>query len=93
MQLNLFEIPPSSCDTDSKSYVNPSTNQMRYDLFQAYYDARRNKRNTISQLAFETNYESNLLQLYEEIIMRTYQIKPGVCFINFDPVTLLFPKL
>ena len=29
-------------------------------LFEAYFDCRRNKRNTINALAFETDYESNL---------------------------------
>jgi len=56
------------------------------DLFLAYYDARRNKRNTINALAFEMNYESNLLTLYDEIISRNYNIKPSICFINFSPV-------
>jgi RNA-directed DNA polymerase len=37
------------------------------DLFRAYYDARRNKRNTINALAFEMNYESNLLALHDDI--------------------------
>ena len=27
------------------------------DVFQAYYDARENKRNTLSQLRFEMNHE------------------------------------
>ena len=39
--------------------------QLLYDLFTAYYDARRNKRNTINQLRFEQNYESKLLALYQ----------------------------
>ena len=56
------------------------------DLFLAYYDARRNKRNTINALAFEMNYESNLLSLYDEIVSRKYNIKQSICFINFSPV-------
>ena len=56
------------------------------DLFIAYYDARRNKRNTINALSFELNYESNLFQLYEDIKERKYNIAPSICFINFDPV-------
>jgi hypothetical protein len=38
------------------------------DIFQAYYDARSNKRNTRSALRFEINYEQNLLQLHDELI-------------------------
>ncbi len=60
--------------------------QLLTDLFQAYYDARRNKRNTKNQLRFERNYESKLFVLYEEIINRKYTINPSICFINFDPV-------
>ncbi len=56
------------------------------DLFLAYYDARRNKRNTINALTFEMDYESNLLSLYDEIVSRKYKIRPSICFINFSPV-------
>lgn len=56
------------------------------DLFQAYYDARRNKRNTRSALDFEINYERNLLELHEQIMGRHYEIMPSDCFISFDPV-------
>jgi hypothetical protein len=82
MQLSLFD------DTTQEQPNLPSfeNKQLLYDLFQAYYDARRNKRNTISALQFEQNYESNLLELYEEIINRKYKIKPSVCFINYHPV-------
>jgi len=31
------------------------------DIFAAYYDARRNKRNTESQMKFEMNLEHNLM--------------------------------
>jgi hypothetical protein len=41
--------------------------RLLYDLFQAYYDARRNKRKTINALQFELNYEANLFQLYGDI--------------------------
>jgi len=60
--------------------------QLLKDLFAAYFDARRNKRNTINALAFEINFESNLFNLYEEIITGKYKIKPSICFINFSPV-------
>lgn len=56
------------------------------DLFTAYFDARKNKRNTINALAFELNYESNLFKLYKEIRERKYEIATSICFINFDPV-------
>jgi len=45
-------------------------NQLLLDLFHAYYDARRNKRNKATSLAFEMNYESKLLILCNELVQR-----------------------
>lgn len=59
---------------------------LKEKLFIAYYDARRNKRNKLSQLSFERNYESNLLRLYEDIRDRQYELQPSICFIVNDPV-------
>ncbi len=56
------------------------------DLFRAYYDARRHKRNTRSQLAFEVDLEHNLIELYEQIKARSYRPSPGICFITDRPV-------
>ena len=33
------------------------------DLFNAYYDARQNKRNSMSQLRFEMRLEENLIEI------------------------------
>lgn len=82
MQLSLFN---DNTVPDKINSVN-FQRQLLYDLFKAYYDARRNKRNTYSALVFEKQYESNLFQLYNEIINQTYLLKPSVCFINFKPV-------
>ncbi|GHV22976.1 hypothetical protein FACS189428_5840 [Clostridia bacterium] len=60
--------------------------QLKLDLFQAYYDARRNKRNTINQLRFELDYEHHLLALYEELANRTYTITKSIAFIVNHPV-------
>jgi len=56
------------------------------DLFIAYYDTRKNKRNTVNSLAFEMDFESKLFALYEDIITDNYIISPSICFINFKPV-------
>src|SRR3989339_11755 len=60
--------------------------QLTEDLFRAYYDARRNKRNKKDVVKFEVNYERNLFVLAEEILDGKYQ--PGVssCFIVKKPV-------
>jgi RNA-directed DNA polymerase len=60
--------------------------QLLQDVFTAYYDARRNKRNTDSQVKFEMALEHNLVALYEEIRTRSYRPSPCICFITFDPV-------
>lgn len=55
-------------------------------LKECYYEARKHKRNTKSQLQFELNLESNLLELANQLYYRTYNMKPSVCFINEKPV-------
>jgi hypothetical protein len=56
------------------------------DLFTAYYDARRNKRNTANQLKFELKLEENLLHLYHQLVERTYKVGRSVAFIIEEPV-------
>ena len=56
------------------------------ELHKAYLDARKHKRNTINQLKFERNLEIELLSLCNELETRTYELKPGICFINELPV-------
>ncbi|HID68901.1 MAG TPA: hypothetical protein EYP35_00190, partial [Desulfobacterales bacterium] len=55
-------------------------------LFEAYYRARRNKRNTWNQLKFEIDFEHHLLQLAGEIRRRRYAPKPCIAFIVNKPV-------
>ena len=63
-----------------------TTEQIRTDLYQAYYDARANKRGTLAQLNFEVFLEHNLEELYLLLANRTYRVLPPYCFITFDPV-------
>jgi retron-type reverse transcriptase len=56
------------------------------DLFIAYYDARRNKRNTLNQLQFELRLEDNLLDLYHRLKNRTYRPGRSVAFVIEKPV-------
>jgi len=67
-------------------FPNYGRNQILHDLFLAYYDARRNKRNTINALKFEINYESNVLKLCDEILTGNYKPLPSICFIVNKPV-------
>ena len=72
MQTNLFE--------------NKYYDTFLYDLFQAYFDARKNKRNTINALSFETQFEDQIFKLYYKIIRRKYEPKPSICFVVNSPV-------
>ncbi|USN56663.1 MAG: hypothetical protein H6766_06645 [Candidatus Peribacteria bacterium] len=60
--------------------------ELLIDLFHAYYAARLTKRNTSSQLAFEIDYEEQLIALCDELLDESYQIGPSMCFIVYDPV-------
>ena len=55
-------------------------------LYRSYRDARRNKRNTRSQLRFESDLEHNLLELAVLLESREYAPLPSACFINELPV-------
>jgi RNA-directed DNA polymerase len=61
-------------------------NNLVHQLYLAYFDARKNKRNTHNQLAFEVNFESNLIQLADKIHSRAYTPKPSIAFIVNKPV-------
>jgi retron-type reverse transcriptase len=56
------------------------------DLFTAYHDARKNKRNTLNQLRFEMDAEANLYELYTQIRERRYAPKASIAFIVKSPV-------
>ena len=72
-QLELFE---RSIDED----------KITLDLFQAYFDARRNKRNTLNALEFERDFESQIFKLKDEILSLQYEPLPSICFLNKKPV-------
>ena len=65
---------------------NSSKQQLLLDIFQAYFDARVNKRQTANALAFEAGYEKKLFKLFEDIIYRRYKIGPSICFVVEKPV-------
>jgi len=72
MQLSLFE--------------EQNSDKVLTDLFRAYFDARKNKRNTINALAYEKNFEANTFALCDEILERHNQPSPSICFIVDKPV-------
>ena len=55
------------------------------DLVQAYYDCRRNKRNSASARLFEKDMEINLLDLHDNLIAGTYRPGRSICFVVTRP--------
>jgi retron-type reverse transcriptase len=55
------------------------------DLVVAYFDCRRNKRNTLSALRFEERLEHNLLALHDELVAGEYQPGRSICFVVTRP--------
>lgn len=56
------------------------------ELFQAYFDCRKNKRNNLNSLLFEKHLEHNLFRLEEELISGTYYPQRSIAFIVKKPV-------
>jgi RNA-directed DNA polymerase len=77
MQLSLFS---NSETTDLKQGFSLEA------VFKAYYSCRNNKRNTINALAFELDYENNLIQLCNELNDGSYQPGKSIAFIVHKPV-------
>lgn len=55
------------------------------ELFQAYYDCRKNKRNTWSAIEFEQNLERNLMDLYYELKDQSYRPGQSIMFVVTNP--------
>ncbi len=56
------------------------------DLFQAYFDCRKNKRNTLDALEFELDFEREVIKLWKEINDGSYEVSPLDVFIVEKPV-------
>lgn len=60
----------------------PSTDDFTVsDLFQAYYDCRKTKRNSLNALEFEENLERNLMDLYYDLKNGSYAPGASTCFV------------
>jgi len=57
------------------------------DIFAAYYECRKNKRNKTGALQFEVDLEKNLVGLWEKINSGTWQPRSSTVFIVEKPVT------
>lgn len=56
------------------------------DIFAAYYECRKNKRRTVNAMAFEADFETNLVQLWQDVNDRSYMPGKSIAFIVTEPV-------
>lgn len=56
------------------------------EIFRAYFDCRKNKRNKKDSIKFELNFESEVIRLWNEINSRSYEISPLDVFVIKRPV-------
>jgi len=82
---NGFTVRPVREPLPETSVFHLTQERLLADLRQAYYDARRHKRNKPYQLHFEARMEENLGTLCDALWNRTYQPLPSSCFIITDP--------
>ena len=54
-------------------------------VFDAYFDCRKAKRNSINQLRFEADLETNLVRLYDDLCNGSYKIGRSIAFIITQP--------
>ena len=55
------------------------------ELVEAYFDCRKNKRNTASALNFEQDLEHNLRRLYDDLTDDSYHPGRSICFVITRP--------
>lgn len=70
-----------SADHNQRFKANISFSQ----LVTAYFDCRKHKRNKQSAIDFEQNLETNLINLYDELIAGIYQPGTSICFVITRP--------
>jgi RNA-directed DNA polymerase len=73
MQLSLFE-------------KNKQPRLCLSELFEAYFTCRKNKRDTVNALAFEVDYEQNLINLWSDLNSGNYSPNRSIAFIVDKPV-------
>lgn len=55
------------------------------NIYKAYLDCRKTKRNTINALKFEWNLEENISSLKKELEIRSYKPGRSICFVVKEP--------
>lgn len=62
------------------------TEQFLENIFELYFQCRKNKRYSFGALTFEVDFENNLMQLYRELQTKTWHPGSCNCFIVDKPV-------
>lgn len=57
------------------------------NLYKSYYSARKFKRNTVTQIKFEMDFEHHLHTLYDDIVNQEYKPSRSIAFVIKKPVT------
>jgi hypothetical protein len=55
------------------------------EAFQAYFDCRKGKKNTLSVQKFEEHLNRNVMDLYYDLINNTYEPGMSICFVVTKP--------
>ncbi|MFH2114470.1 MAG: RNA-directed DNA polymerase [Spirochaetota bacterium] len=76
--------PPAQLPAQPELFPRPAISLE--ELFEAYIECRRHKRRTANARAFELDYETNLVQLLEEINSGSWRPGRSVTFIVDKPV-------
>lgn len=79
MQLSLFDNPNNELPAGNGKITAEA-------FFEAYFTCRKNKRNTYNALAFELDYEHNLVELLNKINNHEYKPRRSIAFIVDKPV-------
>lgn len=82
---NGFSVRPVAALTLCNYNMKYTREDLDYMVYVAYLEARKNERNTKSQLEFEFNLEENLRNLREQLFKRTYKPSPAFCFMITKP--------
>ncbi len=56
------------------------------EVFEAYFQCRKNKRRTCNAIGFETDFEDKLIRLWEDIVDGTYYPGRSIAFVVTKPV-------
>jgi RNA-directed DNA polymerase len=76
---------PRSRFPQMADYPNTTRPPTVEDVFYAYYDCRKEKRNSWSALKFEERLERNLMQLHRELQDQTWEPSRLSCFVVIHP--------